>query len=71
MEGEDSESYTPGVALTLHDKVEDRRVAMEADFQAHLSKPGDLADPALAIATLAGRVPEVRRRYSSQIEPIA
>ena len=42
--------------LTAHAKVEDRLVAMEAGFQVHVSKPVDLAELALAIATLAGRV---------------
>jgi len=47
--------YVPAVALTAHSKAEDRLCALEAGYQMHISKPVDLTELALAVATLAGR----------------
>ena len=45
----------PAIALTAHARAEDRRIALEAGFQEHLSKPVSLPDLARAIAKLVGR----------------
>jgi CheY-like chemotaxis protein len=48
-------SRTPAIALTAYARVEDRRLALAAGFQAHLVKPVD-PDALLAmVAELAGR----------------
>lgn len=44
----------PAIALTAHARAEDRRIALEAGFQEHLSKPVSLPDLARAIAKLVG-----------------
>jgi CheY-like chemotaxis protein len=45
----------PAIALTAHARAEDGRLALEAGFQEHFSKPLSLADLALSIASWAGR----------------
>ena len=45
----------PAIALTAHARAEDRRIALEAGFQEHLSKPVTFPDLARAIAKLVGR----------------
>jgi CheY-like chemotaxis protein len=42
------------VALTAYVKADDRRKALEAGFQTHVSKPVDPDELALVIAGLAG-----------------
>ncbi len=42
----------PAIALTAHARAEDRRIALEAGFQEHLSKPVSFAKLARAIAKL-------------------
>jgi CheY-like chemotaxis protein len=44
----------PAVALTAYVKADDRRKALEAGFQTHVSKPVDPDELALVIAGLAG-----------------
>ena len=53
-EGKDG-AHLPAIALTAHAKVEDRIHSMEAGFQIHVSKPVDLKELALAVATLTDR----------------
>jgi PAS domain S-box-containing protein len=48
--------HLPAIALTAHAKAEDRLRSLEAGFQLHVSKPVDLKELALAVATLTGRV---------------
>lgn len=45
----------PAVALTAYARTEDRRKALLAGFQLHLTKPVDPAELSAAIASLAGR----------------
>ena len=45
---------TPAVALTAYAREDDRRRALAAGFQLHLSKPIDPQKLATAVATLAG-----------------
>ncbi len=45
----------PAIALTAHARAEDRRIALAAGFQEHLSKPVSLTDLARSIAKLVGR----------------
>ncbi|MGH9928683.1 MAG: PAS domain S-box protein [Pyrinomonadaceae bacterium] len=45
----------PAIALTAHARAEDRRLALAAGFQEHLTKPVSLADLAQSIARLVGR----------------
>jgi len=60
----------PVAALTAYAGPDDRRRALVAGFQAHVSKPVEPAELALLVASLAGRVPspageeghEVRQR---------
>jgi CheY-like chemotaxis protein len=42
----------PAIALTAHARAEDRRIALAAGFQEHLSKPVSLAKLARTIAKL-------------------
>lgn len=46
----------PAVALTAFARAEDRRRALSAGFQSHVSKPVDAAELATVIASLTGRV---------------
>ena len=48
----------PAIALTAYAGVEDRRRAISAGFQTHLSKPLEPSQLVLVVATLAGRAPE-------------
>jgi hypothetical protein len=54
-----SRGYTfqrlPAVALTAFARIEDRRRAMLAGFQVHVSKPVDPSELTAVIATLVGR----------------
>jgi len=45
----------PAIALTAHARVEDRRLALAAGFQEHLSKPVPVSELAQSIARLVGR----------------
>ena len=45
----------PAIALTAHAGVDDRRAALDAGFQVHLSKPVDPCALVSAVAGLAGR----------------
>jgi CheY-like chemotaxis protein len=51
----DHHATIPAIALTAHARDEDRRIALAAGFQEHLSKPVSLPDLAQAIAKLVGR----------------
>jgi PAS domain S-box-containing protein len=46
----------PAVALTAFARAEDRRLALSAGFQSHVSKPVDAAELGAVIASLTGRV---------------
>lgn len=46
----------PAVALTGHRRAEDRREAIRAGFQIHVSKPVDPEELVTIIATFAGRI---------------
>jgi PAS domain S-box-containing protein len=46
----------PAVALTAFARAEDRRLALSAGFQSHVSKPVDAAELSTVIASLTGRV---------------
>lgn len=46
----------PAVALTGHRQTEDRREAMQAGFQIHVSKPVDPEELVTIVATFAGRI---------------
>jgi len=48
--------HIQAVALTAHARVEDRRRAIEAGFQIHLSKPVEPTDLAHVVARLSGRM---------------
>ena len=54
---EDRGGRVPAAALTAYAKDEDRRRAIAAGFQAHVTKPVELAELASVVASLAGRVP--------------
>jgi PAS domain S-box-containing protein len=47
----------PAIALTAYGRAEDRALALESGFDAHLRKPVDTDALLLAIATAVGRVP--------------
>jgi len=47
----------PAAALTAYAKDEDRHRAIAAGFQAHVTKPVELAELASVVASLAGREP--------------
>ena len=51
----DHQATVPAIALTAHARGEDRRIALAAGYQEHLSKPVSLHDLAQAIAKLVGR----------------
>jgi len=51
----DHQATVPAIALTAHARAEDRRIALAAGYQEHLSKPVSLHDLAQAIAKLVGR----------------
>lgn len=46
----------PAVALTGHRQTEDRREAMQAGYQIHVSKPVDPEELVTIVATFAGRI---------------
>jgi len=46
----------PAVALTAFARAEDRRLALSAGFQSHVSKPVDATELGTVIASLTGRV---------------
>jgi CheY-like chemotaxis protein len=46
----------PAVALTAFARAEDRRLALSAGFQSHVSKPVDAMELGAVIASLTGRV---------------
>jgi PAS domain S-box-containing protein len=47
---------TPAVALTAYARFEDRMRALSSGYQMHISKPPELAELAVVIANLAGRI---------------
>jgi CheY-like chemotaxis protein len=47
----------PAIALTAYGRAEDRALALESGFDAHLRKPVDTDALLMAIATAVGRVP--------------
>lgn len=53
--GEARESRVPALALTAFARAEDRKRALVAGYQAHLSKPFDIAELILIVADLVGR----------------
>jgi PAS domain S-box-containing protein len=53
--GEPKGQRLPGVALTAFARSEDRKKAMLAGYQSHLSKPFDTAELVLMVASLAER----------------
>lgn len=46
----------PAVALTAFARVEDRRLALSAGFQSHVSKPVDASELGTVLASLTGRI---------------
>ena len=55
------DSSVPAAALTAYAGPTDHQRALDAGFQAHVTKPVEPADLALLVASLAGRTPsEVR-----------
>lgn len=46
----------PAVALTAFARAEDRRRALVAGFQSHVTKPVDASELSTVLASLAGRV---------------
>src|SRR6185436_20282187 len=60
----DHHATIPAIALTAHARDEDRRIALAAGFQEHLSKPVSLPDLAQAIAKLVGRTKAVLKPTS-------
>ena len=53
--GETSQRRTPALALTAFARADDRKHAILAGYQAHLSKPFDMAELAIVVAGLVGR----------------
>ena len=47
----------PAIALTAYGRAEDRALALESGFDAHLRKPVDTDALLMAIATAVGRAP--------------
>src|SRR5262249_39840603 len=45
----------PALALTAYARVQDAQQALEAGYQAHLPKPVEPAELAIAVANLVGR----------------
>jgi len=45
----------PALALTAYARVEDTQRALEAGYQAHITKPVDPDELATAVANLSGR----------------
>jgi CheY-like chemotaxis protein len=57
---EDAEGgKTPAVALTAYAREEDRRKAIRAGFQTHMTKPVEPSELAEVVASLAGRAGRV------------
>jgi CheY-like chemotaxis protein len=54
--GDDEGGRTPAVALTAYAREADRRKAIRAGFQTHMTKPVEPSELAEVIAGLAGRV---------------
>ncbi|MBV8854997.1 MAG: response regulator [Sinobacteraceae bacterium] len=52
-------SSVPAIALTAFARPEDRRRALLAGFQLHVSKPVDPEELVIIVASLAGRIPAV------------
>ena len=65
---EQSGGKVPAAALTAFASPDDHRRALEAGFNAHVSKPIEPSDLALLVASLAGRASEVPRRVSASME---
>ncbi len=63
-----SRGKIPAAALTAYASPDDHRRALEAGFDAHVSKPIEPADLALLVASLAGRAPEQPRHASTSVE---
>jgi PAS domain S-box-containing protein len=57
---EEEGGLVPAAALTAYASEEDHRRALQAGFQAHVTKPVEPSDLALLVASLAGRHPEPR-----------
>jgi CheY-like chemotaxis protein len=53
--GDDEGGRTAAVALTAYAREEDRRAAIRAGFQAHMTKPAEPSELAEVIANLTGR----------------
>lgn len=57
------ESHVPAIALTAYAREEDRRLALEAGFQTHVTKP---VEPAELVRVVAGLVDFIGRQSSPQ-----
>jgi PAS domain S-box-containing protein len=66
--GQASRSKIPAAALTAFASPDDHRRALEAGFDAHVSKPIEPADLAFLVAWLTGRAPEQPRHDSTSVE---
>ena len=53
--GEARGQRLPSLALTAFARAEDRKKALLAGYQAHMSKPVDLGELAIVVAGLVGR----------------
>jgi PAS domain S-box-containing protein len=53
--GDDEGGRTPAIALTAYAREEDRRAAIRAGFQTHMTKPVEPSELAEVIANLGGR----------------
>jgi PAS domain S-box-containing protein len=56
---DDEGGRTPAIALTAYAREEDRRKAIRAGFQAHMTKPVEPSELAEVVASLAGRAGRV------------
>ncbi|HEY5676249.1 MAG TPA: ATP-binding protein, partial [Myxococcales bacterium] len=58
----------PAAALTAYAGADDRRRALVAGFQAHVSKPVEPSELALLVASLAGRAPELTESEAPEVQ---
>jgi PAS domain S-box-containing protein len=66
------DSSVPAAALTAYAGPTDHQRALDAGFQAHVTKPVEPSDLALLVASLAGRTPsEVRPEHSEVAATVA
>ena len=56
----DQGGRTPAIALTAFARSEDRTRAMLAGYQLHIAKPIEPHELLAALASLAGRMPEIQ-----------